>query len=61
MAAFTVTVVRTAYASLDIAVDADNEEQAKAKALDDAGNHLFSEHASEYSVEWVAKAEGRSE
>jgi acyl-CoA hydrolase len=55
MAKFNVNVVRIGYASMDIEVEADTEELAKEKALDAAGNLLFSEHSSEYEAESVVR------
>lgn len=46
-----VSVVRTGYATLDLTVDAATKEEAESMAVDLAGNHSFSEHHSEYTVE----------
>jgi hypothetical protein len=53
---YKVNVTRIGYANLDIEVEADNPEDAERKALDTAGNHLFSEHHSEYEAQGVAEA-----
>lgn len=53
MALFDVTVTRTSYAVRTIKVEADSESQAYTNALDEAGNHVFSEHAAKYYVECV--------
>ena len=50
---YRVHVCRTAYAHLTLEVEADDPKQAEDIALDEAGNHLFSESSSEYSAESV--------
>jgi hypothetical protein len=45
-----VDVFRTGYALLTLLVEADSEENAKEKALEEAGNHFYNEHTSEYDV-----------
>jgi hypothetical protein len=57
MPKFNVNVVRIGYASMYVEVEADTEELAKDKALDTAGNHLFSEHSFEYEAESVVRVE----
>jgi hypothetical protein len=57
MRKFVVNVCRIGYGNRDIEVEADTEAEAKEKALDDAGNYLYSEHTSEYEVEGVREAE----
>jgi len=59
MPKFSVNVVRIGYASMDIEVEADTEELAMDKALDTAGNHLFSEHSSEYEAESVVRVDNK--
>jgi hypothetical protein len=51
MPKYTVTVIRTSYASRDIEVEAENEILAKEMAMDESGNHLYSEHNADYAVE----------
>lgn len=53
MPKFTVAVMRIGYACQDMEVEAANEEEAKEVALDHAGNESFSEHHSEYKVDYV--------
>lgn len=53
MPKYSVEVCRTAWGFNTIEVEADNPEQAKEKALDEAGNYLYSEKSSEYSCESV--------
>ena len=53
MGKYTVAVVRTAYACLDIEVEAENEKEAEEKALEQAGNHVFREHDADYSTDGV--------
>ena len=53
MPKFTVAVIRIGYACKDMEVEAANEEEAKEVALDHAGNESFSEHHSEYEVDYV--------
>lgn len=55
MPKFNVSVVRIGYASMEMQIDADDAVEAKYKALDFAPDKLFSEHDSEYKVEWVAR------
>jgi len=45
------TVCRTSYSFRTIEVEADNDEQAKEKILDEAGNHEYSEKDAEYSLD----------
>lgn len=53
MKKFTVTVTRISYSSKEIEVEAENEDDAKEKALDEAGDHEFSEKDADYKVEHV--------
>lgn len=48
---FDVPVVRIGYASLTISVEADSQEEANRKALEQAPSEDFSEHESEYKLE----------
>lgn len=49
MADFTISVDRIGYGQRDIVVkNCDTQEQAEAKALDEAGGYEFSEHHSDY-------------
>lgn len=52
---YTVLVIRTSYGNREIEVEADSEEGAREKALEEAGNHEFSEHTAEYEVDYVTK------
>ena len=54
---YTVSVTRIGYAHLDIEVEASSPEEAEQKALDEAGNHLFSEHSSDYEAHGVTEAQ----
>ena len=47
---FTVPVLRISYQFADIEVEADTQEAADSKALDEAGNHLYSEKNVEYAL-----------
>ncbi len=55
MPKFTVVVIRIGYACQDMEVEAPNEEEAKEVALDHAGGESFSEHHSEYKVDYVVR------
>ena len=55
MPKYRVPIVRIGYGFRDIDVEADNIEEACDKALDEAGNHLFSEKASEYEIDGEAE------
>lgn len=57
MAKYIVNVCRIAYGNLDIEVEANSPEQAEEKALNEAGNHLFSEHSSEYEAMSVSESQ----
>ncbi|MDP2692736.1 MAG: hypothetical protein Q8O88_03810 [bacterium] len=48
---YVVAVCRTAYAFRDIEVEAQNETEAMKLALEDAGNHEFSEKNADYTTE----------
>ena len=48
---FDVQVTRIAYAVRTIRVEADDPEEARQKALGEAGNHQFSEHNADYEAE----------
>lgn len=50
MPTFSVEVTRIGYATKEIEVNADTQEEANAKALDEAGNHTFDEQASDYEL-----------
>ena len=51
MAKFTVTVLRTSYSTRTIEVEAEGFDEAKEKAIDEAGDYEFSEASADYSVE----------
>ena len=51
MPKFTIPVVRISYQHRDIEVEAETQEEANNKALDEAGNHLFDEKNAEYQLE----------
>lgn len=53
MPKFKVSVDRTGYSSLEIEVEAENEAEAKNLAMDEAGNHSFSEHDADYEADHV--------
>jgi hypothetical protein len=57
---YRVPVCRIGYGHADIEVTARNDKEAEAKAIEKAGNHLFSENSSEYTcpdgaieIKWV--------
>jgi hypothetical protein len=54
---FTVPVVRIGYGFTNIEVEATNQEEAEQLALDEAGDHEYSEKSSEYEVEGTSAAE----
>ena len=56
---YTVSVTRIGYAHLDIEVEASSPDEAEDKALDQAGNHLFSEHSSEYETHGVTEVDNQ--
>jgi hypothetical protein len=57
MPKFEVQVFRTSYSSRMIEVEANNEEEAKKNALEEAGDYEFSEHDAEYTVDYITKKE----
>jgi hypothetical protein len=57
MAKYIVNVCRIAYGNLDIEVEADSPYQAEERALNEAGNHLFGEHSSEYEAMSVSESQ----
>ncbi len=59
MPKFQVEVCRIGYGFATIEVEADDQEQANAKALDEAGNHEFSEKSSDYVLEGEPSRESR--
>lgn len=54
---FKVNICRIGYSHKEIEVEAENEEQAKEKALDTAGNFEFSENHADYEAGEVYKNE----
>lgn len=50
---YDVDVVRTGYANMTIRVMASSAKQAKELALEEAGNHVFSEHDADYTAEYA--------
>ena len=52
---FSVTVCRTASACREILIVAHSEEEAKAMAEDEAGDHEYSEKEADYTIEDVTK------
>lgn len=59
MEKFQVEVLRISYGFATIEVEANNEEEADAKALDEAGNHLFNEKNAEYELAYAPSREER--
>jgi len=56
MKKFEVVVTRTVFSALTIEVEAENEELAKEKAVNEAGGYEFpTEYASDYEVEFVSE------
>lgn len=51
MKTFDVHVCRIGYAHRTFQIEADNEKEAKEKALDEAGNYEYSENSSDYEIE----------
>jgi hypothetical protein len=54
MPKYLVEVCRTAYGFNTLEIEAENYQQAKKLALDEAGNHEYSEKSSEYTCESVS-------
>lgn len=50
MPTFNVAVTRIGYATKNFEVEADTQEEANEKALEEAGNHEFSEKESDYAL-----------
>lgn len=48
---FEVTICRTAYAFRDIVVEATSRAEAQNLAMEESGNHEFSEKDADYSVQ----------
>lgn len=48
---YKVNIIRIGYAVAEISIEANNKEEAKKKALQEAPNRNFSEHTSDYEVE----------
>jgi hypothetical protein len=58
MKKFEVVVTRTAFSAKTIEVEAENEEQARQKAVDEAGGYEFpTEYAADYEVEFILEKE----
>lgn len=53
MPKFTIPVTRIGYGYRDIEVEAESQEEAENKALDEAGNYKFSEKESDYIIQDV--------
>lgn len=53
MKKYEVSVTRIGYAHTTIEVEAENELEAKEKAIEMAGNYDFSEHDADYECEGV--------
>jgi hypothetical protein len=51
MPKFQIPIIRSGFACRTIEVEAENQQEAEEKALDEAGDHEFSEHTSEYDVD----------
>jgi hypothetical protein len=50
MSQYQIEVSRISYACLTLNIEADSQGEAEDKAMDEAGDHVFSEHSSEYSL-----------
>lgn len=48
---FIIPVIRSGFGSRNIEVEAISQEQAERLALEEAGDHEFSEHTSEYDID----------
>jgi hypothetical protein len=53
---YIVTMTRIGYSHCDIEVIASNEDEAKEKAYEEAGNYEYSEHASDYEIEGISES-----
>ena len=52
---YKILVTRISYSSIEFDVEAENEVEARDKALDDAANTVFSEGSADYETEIIAK------
>lgn len=50
MSIFKIEVSRVGYACLTLDIEAKTQAEAEDKAMEEAGDHIFSEHSSEYSL-----------
>jgi uncharacterized protein YlbG (UPF0298 family) len=50
---YTVQICRVSYSFATVEVEADSMDEAKDKALDDAGDLFYSEKDADYSVEYI--------
>ncbi len=50
---YTVIITRTSYSSTGVEVEADSEEQAREIAMDEAGDHSYSEHSADYEIDSI--------
>jgi hypothetical protein len=55
MRKFDVEITRIGYGYKTIRVEADTEDEARQKALDEAGNHVFNEKSSEYEAQFAVE------
>jgi len=53
---YTVTVTRISYGYITISVKAPSKKEARKQALDEAGNHEFSEHSADYEIDGIRLA-----
>jgi hypothetical protein len=59
MPQFRVEICRVGYGFKEVLVDAANESEAHHKALEDAGNLLYSEKSSEYNVNFCVELQNK--
>lgn len=50
-----VRVTRIGYAGANFEIEASSEKEAQDLAFEAAGNHVFSEHSSEYEIDYVGE------
>lgn len=57
---YVVSVTRIGYACRNFEIEAESETEAQDLALEVAGNHEFSEHHSEYDIDYVGEVKNEN-
>jgi hypothetical protein len=61
MSKYTVGITRIGYGHRDLEIEADSQEEAEDKAIDEAGSYEYSENHSKYEIDFSMRVDGQDD